>query len=168
MRRSVLIGSWAGAVVLGSCLALGCATIMKGSKQEVKLTSSPTPARVVVQTAIGEVSVFEGTTPTSVKLNKDKEYVVTFSLDGYTDATMYVSKEGIEGWFFGNLLCGGIIGIIVDASNGAMNKIGPDELHAELRTAQIPGEGETLYAVLRALDSDGQLRSIAVPLVRER
>jgi hypothetical protein len=154
-------------LIVAAGLVVGCASIMKGSKQNIALSSSPSPANVVVKTT-GGVNVFEGQTPTTVRLAKNKEYIVTVTLPGYKDATASVSKDGIEGWFWGNILCGGIIGIIVDASNGAMNKLGPDQVNIQLSTAYLPGQEKAVYAVVHGRDSQGQLRHLAIPLLEDK
>ncbi len=147
-------------------LVLGCASIMKGTKQSVTLSSSPSQASVVIKTP-GGMTFFEGVTPATVKLPKKNEYIVTVALAGYKDATANITKDGIEGWFWGNILCGGIIGIIVDASNGAMNKLGPDQISVQLMTAALPGQEDALYVIFQALDSNGQLRNLSVPVLKD-
>ncbi len=93
--------------------------------------------------------------------------MVTVSMQGYRESTVSITKEGIEGWFWGNILCGGIIGIIVDLTNGAMHKLGPEYIFVDLIVAHIPGKDDTVYAAFQALDSQGQLRSLSVPLVKK-
>lgn len=39
----------------------------------------------------------------------------------------------MDGWLLGNLLIGGLIGIIIDASNGSMYKLTPDQVIAQSR-----------------------------------
>jgi len=145
----------------------GCATIMKGSKAKIGITSSPAAAHVVIKTLAGGAVMFEGTTPATASIAKNHEYVCTVSLEGYKDQAVNITQGGIEGWFWGNLLCGGIIGIVVDLTNGAMHKLEPENINVTLATAYLPNGEETLYAVFRALDSHGELRSYAVPFVRD-
>lgn len=148
-------------------VVVGCATIMKGSKQSVSVNSTPAAAKVVVKRLGTETVLFEGTTPATTKLAKNAEYVVTVSLEGYKPVSTNITKEGIEGWFWGNLICGGLIGIVVDASDGAINKIGPSEINVTLQTAYVPGGDPVYYAVFLARDSQGQLRNFALPLSEE-
>src|SRR5438876_9346866 len=156
--------------VLGSSLMLvgliiGCASIIKGTQQSVSITSTPAAAHVVVKRLGTDVTIFEGTTPATTKLAKNAEYVATVSLEGYQPISTNITKEGIEGWFWGNLLCGGLIGVAVDATDGAMHKIGPDQIKVTLQTAYMPGGEPMLYAVFLARDSRGQLRNFALPLI---
>jgi hypothetical protein len=145
---------------------IGCATIMKGTKQKVLLSSTPSQAKVIIKTVSG-MTAFEGTTPATAELSKKDEYIVTVSLAGYKDKSVNITQEGIEGWFWGNLLCGGVIGIVVDVTNGAMHKLSPEQINVELTTAQIPGQEDAVYVVFYALDRQGQLRSLAVPMQRD-
>lgn len=38
----------------------------------------------------------------------------------------------MDGWYLGNLLFGGLIGLIVDAANGSMYKLTPDQVIAQM------------------------------------
>lgn len=167
MQLQKKFGGIVTAVSVGALLAVGCASIMKGTKQSVTISSSPAQAKVVVKTASGSMTFFEGATPATVQLPKKNEYIVTVSLPGYKDATANITNEGIEGWFWGNILCGGIIGIIVDATNGAMKKLGPDQISVELMTAAVPGQEDALYVIFQGFDSRGQLRHFIVPMFED-
>lgn len=50
---------------------------------------------------------------------------------GYQPYEIKIKRE-LDGWFFGNLIFGGLIGIIIDASNGAMYKLSPDQIIASM------------------------------------
>ncbi len=150
-------------IVSVALILAGCATIFKGSSQEVKINSTPSQAKVVVKTTLG-MTVWEGSTPASVRLSKKNEYMVTISMDGYKEQTVNIIHDGIEGWFWGNLICGGVIGIVVDLVDGAIHRMGPSDITVTLATAHLQDNSEVKLAVFYALDDDGQLRSMAVPL----
>lgn len=72
---------------------------------------------------------FKGQTPAVVTLDvsakffKRERYAVKFSKPGYDDAWAPVVFH-IDGWYWGNLLLGGAIGmLIVDPATGAMYKL---------------------------------------------
>ena len=76
-------------------------------------------------------TVSEGRTPTTVTLNRSSGY---FQAGSYTIEVLkggkVVTKEsvtaGINGWYFGNILIGGLIGmVVVDPLSGAMFRM-PD------------------------------------------
>ena len=152
--------------VVALALVAGCATIFNGTMQNVTVKSTPDAAKVVVTTMPGDVSVFEGQTPATFRISKTKEYQVAVAMDGYKPSKSLVSHDGVEGWFFGNLICGGLVGMIIDYADGAMWKLSPDQIQVSLQTAHIPGGGDVLYAVMVGVDGHGQLRNFAVPLER--
>ena len=54
----------------------------------------------------------------------------------------------MDGWLFGNLLFGGLICVIVDAATGAMYKLTPNQMAAQLQestTKKITEEDKQLY-----------------------
>lgn len=80
---------------------------------------------------MGDVSV----TPGSLKLDKSKnDLTVACSKDGYRAATISQSPK-FQGTTFGNILTGGVVGVIVDAATGA-NYEYPSNVHLSL--APIP------------------------------
>ena len=166
MQRLTHFVSIVAALILAAFLVAGCASIMRGSKQKVSVNSSPAQAHVLIKTT-GGMTVYEGKTPFTTDLSKKDEYMVTVSLEGYKDKTVNITKDGIEGWFWGNIICGGIIGIVVDVTSGAINKLAPDQINVELTTASLFEQGDQHYLIFYALDSQGQLRSLAVPLEKD-
>ena len=170
MRKSSLLLTTA-CLVLGATLVFtGCASILGGgTRQDVQISSTPAAATIKVERTgvTGKIeTVWEGTTPATVNLKRKREYLVSVTLDGYQ--TIEVSLEhGTNGWVWGNLLCGGLIGLIIDFTNGAAKKLVPDEVNVQLVTAMGPGMDHSVYAVFSALDSNGDLRLLPVPLIPE-
>lgn len=163
MRRLQLTSIVIILLISVGLIIAGCATIFKGSDHEIKINSTPSQAKVVIKTTAGIVR-WEGVTPATTKLPKKDEYIAIISLQGYKDKEVGITHTGIEGWFWGNLLCGGVIGIVVDLTNGAMHTMSPNEINVTLVTAQMENGRTVIYAVFQALDSKGELRSLAVPM----
>jgi hypothetical protein len=114
-------------LVLAISLSLSsCATIIHGSRQDVGFSSNPTGASVTINGANF------GNTPTVVKLKRSDTQAVKISLDGYLPYEVVLTRK-VDGWIAGNIIFGGIIGLIVDAADGAMYKLSPEQLTAELR-----------------------------------
>lgn len=162
-------------VMTVTCLALGvvlvfigCASLLGGgTKQDVQISSSPAEAKVKVERSgvAGRIQpVWEGSTPATVTLKRKYEYLVTVSLDGY-QPTEVALEHGTNGWVWGNLICGGLIGLIIDFSNGAAKKLVPGEVNVQLVTAMGPGIETSTYAVFSTLDANGDLRVLPVPLI---
>ncbi len=107
-----------------------CATIVSRSSYPVDFSSDPQGAQLTIQNRDGFV-VFEGKTPTTVYLNSSAGYMrreiyrVTYQHPGQEPVTTIIEAE-LDGWYFGNILLGGLIGmLIVDPLTGAMYKIPP-------------------------------------------
>lgn len=104
-----------------------CATIINGSKQEVPFRSTPSGAKITVQ---GE---FVGETPATVDLKRNLDNAdVKIKLDGYKPYEMTLHRK-FNAWFVGNLIFGGIPGMIIDAATGAMYKLDPKDVRAKLK-----------------------------------
>lgn len=161
MKKTAL---WLVSCIVCITLIVGCATIMKGSDQQIKINSTPTAAKVIVKSTDGMV-IFDGTTPATVKLSKKKEYIVTVTMEGYKESTANITKQGIEGWFWGNIICGGLIGIVVDITSGSINKLAPEEVSIEMKTAYLENQEET-FVLFQALDEEGNLRSLSIPMIK--
>jgi len=141
-----------------------CASIIHGTKQDVTITSSPIAADVTVKTTGGVIS-FTGKTPANVKLARKDAYDVFINLSGYQETKVHINKK-FDALFIGNLLCGGPLGMIIDAANGAMNKLEPNAINVTLMTASIDKNTKETYAVFHAMDSEGQLRTLVIPLIK--
>ena len=110
--------------VAAICLALtfnSCATIISGSRQEVLINSNPKKALV----SINEIEM--GQTPIQKKLKRNQEYNVILNLEGYKPYRTTLEKK-FNAWYVGNVLIGGIIGLVVDPITGAMYKLKPEEI----------------------------------------
>ena len=115
----------AAALALMITALSGCASIFSEPIYPVQITSEPSRAKFEIKNEDGDV-VYRGTTPETVKLKAaagyfDGElYTIKFSADGYKDS-VYTLNSGVEGWYWGNLLIGGVIGmLIIDPATGSM------------------------------------------------
>ncbi|WAT18855.1 hypothetical protein OZN62_04605 [Aurantiacibacter sp. MUD11] len=136
---------FATAVLAASVGLSGCATVLNGVNQPVEFQSDPDGA--VIELYSGQSC----TTPCSFEMRRGDDNIVTFSRDGYQDVEVMIqSRTG--GGVAGNLLAGGIIGGVVDASNGASNHLYPDPVY--VRMVPVGENGEALL-----LDKDGEVIS---------
>jgi len=106
----------------------GCASIVSKSNWPFSVDTSPDGAKVIITNKKG-IEVYNGHTPTALKLKSGagffskESYVVSLYMDGYETKKINVECK-INGWYFGNLLIGGWIGmLIVDPATGAMYKL---------------------------------------------
>jgi hypothetical protein len=119
-------------------MSSGCASIVSKSNWPVNLNSSPTGANVTIKDKKG-VEISRVVTPSTVYLKsgagyfKPAYYTFLFEKEGFTSATVN-AKAGFNGWYVGNLVFGGLLGIlIVDPLTGAMWKM-PEQLSASMNT----------------------------------
>jgi hypothetical protein len=138
-----------------AALALsGCATIFNGQHQPVKITSAPEGATLTVTNSAGE-KVHTGLTPATVTLKRGAGY---FRSESYT---LLFEKEGLpkrevkltatmSGWFIGNILFGGLIGMLaVDPVTGGMY-VFPDSVSETL----TPEAQKTSLGTLQIVSMD--------------
>lgn len=143
--------------IVSIILVTSCASIIHGPTQTVNFASQPTGAKITID------GKDYGNTPRTVDLRRKgrlkgeistkQSYSVRIELPGYYPYDILIKRE-MDGWFLGNLLFGGLIGIIIDASNGAMYKLTPDQLIAQLgkSTAMNMNEGEIYIAATLKAD----------------
>jgi hypothetical protein len=112
-------------------LTSGCASIVGDSKYPVNVSSTPSGANFVIKNKAGVV-VHSGSTPNSVTLPsgrgyfKGESYAITFKKEGFADTSATV-ESSMSGWYWGNLVFGGLIGmLVVDPLTGAMYKLPTD------------------------------------------
>lgn len=120
---------YALAAMAVSSLTPSCCSIMRGSTQDVGIASNPAGATVTIN---GEQ---KGVTPTTVKLDRDKEYSVLLTKEGYEPygATL---THSLSGWVWGNVFIGGLVGLAIDAGTGSMYNISPENVQAEMTQAK--------------------------------
>lgn len=118
----------------------GCASIAHGTTQAVPVNSSPTGASVTVNCGNSTPSAAL-VTPTTVLLKRGpKNCNLTLSKAGYEDASIGFVRK-MSGWFWGNILFGGVIGMIIDGADGAIYNRAPESVSltlAKSEAATIP------------------------------
>lgn len=155
----------ASILVVCAIVALpGCATILGGGPQQpVSFNSEPTGASFTVKSSSG-LQMASGNTPQTLKLPRKNEYQVDFTVPGYQQQSVALAK-GVNGWIWGNLVVGWIIGFGVDFLTGSAYKLEPAQVQVALvRQAGENGELQ-LFGVVRQLDERGRvIREQRVPL----
>ena len=82
--------------------------------------------------------------------SKKDHYAVKIAWGGYHPYDLKLTRK-MDGWFLGNLLFGGIIGIIIDAVNGSMYKLIPDQVIAQMKsnsTGMIDTNDDRIYVAV--------------------
>lgn len=107
-----------------------CATIFNRAKPTTIMTN-PAGAKIEIMDQ-NSVVIHQGVSPMTVSLKASKgffqaaSYNVRVSKKGFPTRNMELRAE-MSGWYFGNILLGGLIGmVIVDPATGAMWKMPQD------------------------------------------
>ena len=110
------------AIAVLPLLALGaCATIVEGDDQTVTVVTDPVGAVCTLTREGGAVGVVNPT-PGSIMLEKSKDDVsVICKKDGHFDETAVLSSS-FQDMTIGNVIFGGIVGVVVDSASGAMHE----------------------------------------------
>lgn len=114
-------------IPLSLCILIicSCATIVSKSNYPVTFSSNPGGAELSITDKKG-VEIYKGSTPAVVSLKSGAgyfsgaRYIVKLTMPGYKEKITVISHT-LNGWYIGNLLFGGVIGmLIVDPLTGAM------------------------------------------------
>ncbi|VGQ13060.1 hypothetical protein SB5439_05135 [Klebsiella variicola] len=106
----------------------GCASVVNSTSQSLTVDSNPQGLPFVISDSKG-IAVTSGVTPTSVTLPRGKGALHVEVKDKKGNvAGRGDFKESVSGWYFGNILLGGIVGLVVDAADDAMWKYSPEAI----------------------------------------
>jgi hypothetical protein len=111
---------WAAAVVtlVAAAALAGCASLTKGSAQTIAITTYPAGAACTLTRAgqiIGEINP----TPSTVSVFKSgKPIVVRCRKHGYKEGSAQLGSS-FETMTLGNVIFGGLVGVVIDAGSGA-------------------------------------------------
>ena len=110
-------------------LLSNCATLFKGTTDEVNFASDPQAAEVYVN---GQLM---GETPIALSLKVNKTYTIEFRKEGYKSQTYTINNSVGAGWVILDVLAG-LIGVIVDAATGAWYSLDQENVNAVLKKQQ--------------------------------
>lgn len=135
-----------GMLIATTLLSSGCATIFGRSNYNMVINSSPSGATLSITDKKGK-EIYKGATPANVVLKSSAgyfskaEYQLKFDLPNHEEKTIPLTSK-LNGWYFGNILIGGLIGmLIIDPASGAMYKLPVTTINETLtkkNIAQVP------------------------------
>lgn len=112
-----------------------CASVTKGSNQDISFTSTPEGANVKVYDILQDYDGGECISPCELKLDRRGVYRATFHKEGYHNVRVKIvpdySTSGLAGGA-GSAITGGGIGVGVDALTGAMKDLQPNPVDVKL------------------------------------
>ena len=137
MLRTILV-----VATLGACGALsGCATIVHSGPRPISVASAPAGAKVSIYDRSNTL-VQTNTTPFVAQLStkygyfQGQSYRLVFEMPGRATTEVKLQST-LSGWYFGNLILGGAIGmLIVDPLTGAMFNLSPEKIDQTLSAPQ--------------------------------
>ncbi len=148
MKKTIISCSLALTLLFSSC-----ATIISGSRQNVKFSSNPSSASIFID----EVEV--GKTPFEIKLARKSEHSVMIKLEGYQTYETKLTKK-FNAWYIGNILFGGLIGIIIDPITGAIYNLSPEQINAQMnKGTAFKSNGKDVYVSV-ALNVDPSWKKV--------
>jgi hypothetical protein len=147
-------------IAVVSCILLtNCATIIHGTRQDISFSSNPSGADVMIN------DQNKGLTPIVVNLERKNNYTVKIQLAGYLPYETNIVKK-VDGWIVGNIIFGGIIGLVVDAATGGMYKLTPEQINGELKNGTVHlQKGDQIYiSVVMSADPSWEKIGTLLPL----
>ncbi len=140
-------------IILMASGIYGCASIVSSGPKTFPIMSQPDGADFEIIDSNTNSCILKAKTPYTAILKRDSgyfkkaSYLVKFTKDGYLPHEETVIAS-INGWYFGNILFGGLIGIlIVDPATGAMWQIDDDNLSVKLAADNVQNRESRAKAI---------------------
>ena len=124
-------------IILMFAIFTNCATIFKGSTEEVNFYSKPSGAEVYIN------GQYRGNTPLlNLKLKSNKDYFIEIKKDGFVTHSKTIHSELSFGYLVLDILFTGLLGVIVDASTGAWYTFDENDIGAVLQEVPAAKQNE--------------------------
>lgn len=129
------------AAMVAMTAVTGCASIFTGTTQKAAFDTAPSGAKITISDRAGNV-VHSGETPFTVRLKRGagfmrpQHYSVKFEKEGFVPKEVALAS-GPNGWVFGNILIGGLVGVVIDGASGAMFAVSPGSLSVPLEAQSV-------------------------------
>lgn len=127
-----------------------CASILSKSSYPITIKSTPSKSKISIINKKG-FEIYTGKTPASLELSAGNgffskaSYSVRFEKEGYSTKIVPINFK-IDSWYFGNILFGGVIGLlIVDPATGAMYKLDTEFINETLIESDKTVDNFTIY-----------------------
>jgi hypothetical protein len=122
-------------LVAGAAILAGCATVTRGTTNQIQIRSEPSGAQVATSLAHNCM------TPCTINVSRKDEFSITMTLPGYRTEKIEVGTRvagaGVAG-FAGNVIIGGVVGMGVDAVTGSTLEHYPNPVVVTLQRDMPP------------------------------
>lgn len=143
-------------ILLPILLLTGCASIFSGGPSLLKIMTNPEDAKVTIK-GLNNVERITQKTPCAVSLSKASDYSVVIELAGYQSEEIYI-RRGTNGWFWGNLFLGGIVGMIIDYSTSNMYEHQPSTINLDLtKLTSLPDKVMIEYPITLIMEDGSRI-----------
>jgi hypothetical protein len=136
LKKTLVLG------VSSACFFLdGCATIVHGGPRSIPVSSNPPGAKVSIYDrsntlVVTNTTPFVAKLPTKYAYFQGQSYRLVFELPGHAPAEIALQPR-LSGWYFGNLVLGGLLGmVVIDPLTGAMYDLTPEKIEQPLSATQ--------------------------------
>lgn len=117
------------------CTVPGCASVVRGTHQDVEITALPEASSVHHQ-----ASGRQWTTPASIFLERKSRHVLIIHASGYRSQQVYIRSEANFGWWIVDAFSLGI-GNALDALIGGLFDLRPERVHVVLEPEGTDKDG---------------------------
>lgn len=131
MRKHILI--------VAMCVVLiGCATIVNDNYVDLPVETEPPGATVTYN---GQTYI----TPCALEIPRGEERTVIVRVEkpGYKPVEIRLERS-LDGWLWGDIVCGGLIGLAIDFISGDAYDLDPAYIKKRLKKVDEPGEAEDM------------------------
>jgi hypothetical protein len=122
----------------------GCATLFQAGPDQIPVNSKPTGAKIYLDDQLFAV------TPTTLFVPRKSECVIRIELEGY-EPVMIDRDKLLNGWFLGNILIGGVVGITIDLISHNQGRYSDEPIMVELKAKTAIGETRTKVILLKPI-----------------
>ncbi|WP_116812258.1 PEGA domain-containing protein [Steroidobacter cummioxidans] len=144
-RNRLVRGALAFGILGASLFTGGCASIVNGGNRDISIATQPPGATASVRKSGGGIMdvVAVEKTPCTISLDpkggyfSGQSYTLRLEMPGYKPTEIELTPK-MSGWYWGNLVFGGLIGMLaVDPATGAMWNITPEKIDRKLASGQV-------------------------------
>lgn len=148
-------------VLASSVFLVSCASIVGGSSW-LEMETKPENVEVTL------VGVQRNTerrliTPFRVKLDRATDYRLLIETRNYRSEEIYIDR-GINGWFWGNIVLGGPVGMLVDYATDAMWKHNPGFVSMDLTSLSTAPDEIEIKVPVKLDYPDGGYETVFLPI----
>lgn len=152
--------------LMGLCLCipfflLGCATIC-GGPSWLSMETNPKNIEVKI-TGLQNGEEMTKVTPFKIELSRNSDYKIVVQTPHYKSEEV-ILRRNVTGWFWGNILIGGIFGIAIDGLSGNMWDHNQHVMSMDLQTLSSAPETVKLNIPILVQRANSSYETVFLPV----